>query len=61
MHLFSDIAANISEPETVITLPLASPSQVQEKVQALESIVEELQEEIKLLKEQFKSFKQQFD
>ena len=61
VHLFSDITANISESETVITLPHTSPSQVQEKIEALESVVEELQAEMKLLKEQFESFKQQFD
>ncbi len=61
VHLFSDITANISTSETIITLPRSSPSQVQEKVETLESVVKELQAEIKLLKEQFESFKQQFD
>jgi uncharacterized protein len=61
VHLFSDISSSIPESETVVTLPRASPSQVQEKMEALESVVEELQAEIKLLKEQFESFKQQFD
>ena len=60
VHLFSDIPASSSEHET-ITLPKASPSQVQEKLQALESVVEELREEMGVLKEQFESFKKQFD
>lgn len=66
VHLFSDIPT--VETETIVSAPRASPSQVLEKMAALENTVEALREaqetmteEIQFLKNELEVFKQQFE
>ena len=68
VHLFSDIPASHVEAEAIVELPKASPSQVMEKIQELESVVENIKNtqemmegEIQTLKENLEVFKQQFE
>lgn len=68
VHLFSEIPPVNISAESIVPLPRASPSQVQEKLEQIEKAFEELREvqeamssEINILKEQFEAFKKQFE
>ena len=68
VHLFSDVPTNHTEAETVVAAPHASPSQIREKLETLEQVVEELRDaqkvmisEIESLKKELELFKQQFE
>ena len=67
IHLFSDVPATNVAAET-IAMPQVNPSQIREKVETLEQVVEELRdaqklmtEEIQSLKNDLELFRQQFE
>ena len=68
VHLFSDVSAVNVESETIVTLPSPGPSQVQERMEALELELGELRtaqtamnEDLQSLKKELEAFKRQFE